>query len=103
MDAIYNVKYLKEFPDGTSYEIVICQGMGLDDDYIVRDPKNMGTYNYHNPNGLGGSMGHFWDDMVPYWYFSNTLGDGLTIVDRLFGNSNAKRGTADYKDKECIE
>lgn len=96
VEALYNVKYLKEFPDGTSYEIVICQPPGENNDYIVKDPINMGTYNYCNPNGVGGYIGHFWKDVVPYWYLSNTLDDNLKWNDRLNGNSMLFQPEPDY-------
>ena len=100
-EAICNVKYLWEFPDGTSYEIVICQPKGRDNDYIVRDPINMGIYNYCNPNieeGFDRYIEHFWFDVLPYWHFSNTLYDDLPWYDRLRGNDTKGEIEADYSD-----
>ena len=55
----------------------------------VTDPKYMGTYNYVNPmawgdvNGitdvpafLGKNVGHFFADVVPYFFGGNVRGDG---------------------------
>ena len=95
-EAAYNVKFLKEFSDGTSYEVVICQPEGYDDDYIVRDPKNAGTYNYCNPDS--GVIGHWWNDVVPYWFFGNSIEDNLKWYERLFGSDFVKSPEPDYTD-----
>lgn len=65
------------------------------DDYIVRDPKNAGTDNYCNPDY--GVIGHWWNDMVPYWFLGNTLDDNLKWYERLFGSNSVKDPEPDYK------
>ncbi len=71
-EAKYNVKFTHKNPDGSSYEVVICfPDKKTKEPYIVTDPYNAGTYNYSNPDGIGGSIGHFIYDMIPYWIWGN--------------------------------
>ena len=110
-DAVYNVKYLRVNEDGSSYEIIICQGPGTDDDYIVdadQYPENAGTYNYYHPGDIWGRICHGWKDVLPYIFQSNTPDDGLTFCDRVFVSGELKTDTlADYvyednSSGECI-
>lgn len=95
-EAIYNVKYLKKLDNGASYEVIICEPSGTD--YIVRDPKNAGTYNYCSPDGLWGTLDHAILDVIPYYLWGNTSDDGLTIIEKIIGNDKEEETVPDNKD-----
>jgi RHS repeat-associated protein len=59
-------------PDGTSGALVIS-------------PVNMGTYNYINPDGFWGMVGHGIFDVVPYYFLGNSLDDPTTMYERIAG------------------
>ena len=54
---------------------------------LVRSSLNGGTYNFFNPKGLVGNVGHFIADMVPYYKFRNSMSDPSFIYERLSGFS----------------
>lgn len=86
-EAIYNKKYVKSYPDGSSSEIVICFPPG-GEPYIVTDPVNAGTYNYSDSTaGFWGTIGHFIYDVAPYWIHGNQETDSGNeyMLYRLFG------------------
>ena len=49
------------------YEVIICF---VDTPYIVRDPNNVGTYNFGT-----NYISHFFYDMIPYWRYGNSPED----------------------------
>ena len=64
-------------------EVIICwnQEAGIGP-YIVTDPVNMGTYNYHP----GSILGHAIEDVVPYYLWGNSPQDTTNIFERIIGN-----------------
>lgn len=64
-------------------EVIICwnkeAGIGP---YIVTDPVNVGTYNYHS----GSILGHAIEDVVPYYLWGNSPQDTTNIFERIIGN-----------------
>ena len=60
---------------------------------LVTNPLNMGTFNYVNPgnwrslSGVMKNIGHFATDMLPYYYFGNTMYDGAWLHERVTGYS----------------
>ena len=64
---------------------------------LVKNPLNMGTFNYINPmkwqgwskslQFVGRNMGHFAADMLPYYYYGNTMNDGSWLHERVTGYS----------------
>ena len=51
---------------------------------IVTDPVNMGTNNKSDPNK--NYVGHFIDDMLPYYLWGNTEDDPTTMLERITGS-----------------
>ena len=67
-----NLKFVS--PDGHSEAVFYPDGT------IVTDPSNMATYNYYSPYELYG-IPHFFNDMLPYYIWRNSLEDPTTIQD----------------------
>lgn len=67
-------------------EVIICWNeseAGPDiGPYIVTDPVNVGTYNYHPGTGLG----HAIEDVLPYYLWGNSPQDTTNIFERIIGN-----------------
>lgn len=54
-------------------EAVFTKDFSEDGSYqLYTDPRYKGTYNYCNPNGFLGYIGHFFADMVPYYLTGNS-------------------------------
>jgi hypothetical protein len=66
-EARSNIKYVKLTSRGSSYEVIIGNHKGRY--YIVKDPVNMGTYNYYDKST---PLKHLWHDVVPYKLWGNT-------------------------------
>ena len=64
-------------PDG--HMEVIFDGDGG----IVTDDANTGTYNFSDPSGS--PLGHFFQDMLPYYFWGNTPSDSTPVINRVFG------------------
>ncbi len=64
---------------------------------VVKDPVNMGTYNYADPEEH--PVQHFFKDMLPYWVLGNSSDDPTTFDERVLGtyggDVNAKREDRD--------
>ena len=77
MEALYNYKFLKDNPDGSSSEVIICVPPGKDSS-LVTDPFNAGTFNYGSPSSDNpmSYVEHFTKDMIPYWLWGNQEVDG---------------------------
>ena len=91
----YNDKYVS--PDG--HKEVVFNENGQ----IVTDPVNQGTYNYSDPNT--DPVGHFINDMVPYYVYGNSPSDPTTMFERITGTytgdvntTKAERTENDRKD-----
>jgi RHS repeat-associated protein len=69
-----NVKYVS--PDGHSEAIFTEHGLP------VTDPVNAPSYNFQDPRSNW--IGHFLDDMVPYYLFGNSPDDPVPWYDRPF-------------------
>lgn len=72
-------RYNKKFVNENGSEIIICvppEETGTAP-YIVSDEVNGGTYNYSDPNWSEPSsiIGHFFNDMIPYYLWGNTPAD----------------------------
>jgi RHS repeat-associated protein len=52
---------------------------------LLKDPTNLGTYNFVAPRGLFGSIGHFFADVLPYWIWGNTPDDPTPAWNRVTG------------------
>lgn len=85
-DEIYNKKYYKEYyrEDGRkgSYEAIYDK-----DGNRVDNPRNIGTRNDSHPDGISGMAGHFFNDMLPYYFHGNTPNDPSPLSRRIFGPS----------------
>ena len=54
-------------------EAVFTKDFSEDGSYqLYTDPRYKGTYNYCNPEGVFGYLGHFFADMVPYYLTGNS-------------------------------
>jgi hypothetical protein len=53
---------------------------------LVTDPVNMGTYNISDPNT--NTIGHFFNDVLPYWVNGNSSDDPTKWYERIFGTYN---------------
>ncbi|MDR2313903.1 MAG: RHS repeat-associated core domain-containing protein [Spirochaetaceae bacterium] len=53
---------------------------------LVTDPVNQGTYNFSDPNTDW--MGHFENDMVPYYKWGNSPDDPTKFWERVLGTYN---------------
>ena len=65
-------------------------------DNLVTDPVNMGSYNKCDPDKS--KIGHFIQDMVPYYLWGNSPDDPTTMMERITGtykyNVNATKAEA---------
>ncbi len=52
---------------------------------LVKNPANIGTYNFIAPRGFWGSIGHFFADVLPYWMWGNTPDDATPFWNRVTG------------------
>ncbi|MBL4602280.1 MAG: hypothetical protein JKY84_06025, partial [Emcibacteraceae bacterium] len=71
-NAQFNKKYIS--PDGR-HEVIFD-----DNDNLVRDPRNMGTFNYNPPDNV---LGHIWNDVVPYFLHGNGPKDTTWAPQRI--------------------
>ena len=78
--ALGNVK--RVFSDGR--EAIYSAGE------LVTSALNGGTYNFINPTSNLGKFGHTIVDVLPYWYFRNSINDPSHIYERLTGYSVLK-------------
>ena len=75
-EAVYNKKFVKLNPDGSSSEAIICFPPS-GNPYLVDDYLNGGTFNFYNPGGwFNGNIPHFLFDMMPYYMYGNQREDG---------------------------
>ncbi len=62
----------------------------------ITDPVNQGTYNRADPNS--DPIGHFFQDMVPYYMWGNSEDDPTNVLERITGtfqgNVNASKQEA---------
>jgi len=70
-----NEKFIS--PDGHSENVYRNQE-------LVKDPANLGTYNFIAPRGFG-NIGHFFADVLPYWIWGNTPDDTTPFWNRVTG------------------
>jgi hypothetical protein len=47
----------------------------------VTDPRDIGTYNYYNPNENG--LGHIFVDIVPWIFWGNSEDDTTDFIERI--------------------
>ncbi len=71
-NAQFNDKYVS--PDG-HHEVIFDHNGNL-----VKDPRNMGTFNYTSPQH---NIEHFWDDVLPYYLYGNSSKDNTSMAQRL--------------------
>jgi protein tyrosine phosphatase len=72
----YNEKFIS--PDGHSENAYRNHA-------LVKDPANLGTYNFIAPRGFLGNIGHFFEDVLPYWVWGNTPDDATPFWNRVTG------------------
>ena len=70
-----NVKYVS--PDG--HREVIFDEKGK----IVLDSRDVGTYNFSPSGTIGGSIGHFFADMLPWIIFGNDDDDPGLLANEI--------------------
>jgi RHS repeat-associated protein/MYXO-CTERM domain-containing protein len=51
------------------------------DGQLVTDPANLGTYNFTGPDN---PLGHWWDDVLPYWWWGNSPDDPVWFPNRIY-------------------
>ena len=51
---------------------------------LVKDPVNRGTFNRRHPEN--DPIGHFVEDVLPYWLWGNSPDDPTTFQERVTGN-----------------
>ncbi len=70
-----HVKYVS--PDG-------CREVIFNGNKLVTAPEDMGTYNFCSPSkGLLGKIGHFVEDMLPWYLYGNAPDDTTCLHDRV--------------------
>ena len=82
-----NNKYTKRDKYGGSYELIYDSNGNL-----VTDEVNKGTYNFVDPKGIKGKLGHAVKDVIPYIIYGNSENDPSTPSERLMGTINAPFG-----------
>lgn len=50
---------------------------------IINTDEDMGTYNFASPKD--NPVGHFFADVLPYWFWGNNENDKTSLWHRLFG------------------
>ncbi|MGD9210902.1 MAG: RHS repeat-associated core domain-containing protein [Desulfobacteraceae bacterium] len=85
----WNKKFVS--PDGHSEVVFNREGR------LVTDPVNRGTYNFANPKT--NPIGHFFTDMLPYYFWGNSPDDPTSFNHRIFGTYNG--WTDQYYKSEC--
>ena len=75
-DGVKNSKWVS--PDG--HREVVFTGKG-ENQHITTDPRDVGTYNFANPNK--NPIGHTVFDVIPYVLIGNSANDNSSFVDRL--------------------
>ena len=63
---------------------------------IVLDPVNRGTYNFEDP--LSNPIGHFFEDVLPYYLWGNSEDDPTTFWERL---TASYKGEIPKTEKQC--
>lgn len=67
-------------PDGLN-EVVFRPNGSLES-----DPRNIGTFNFEPPTN---DLGHFYDDVLPYYWSGNGSSDNTSLGDRLYKTIDA--------------
>jgi RHS repeat-associated protein len=78
-----NKKYVG--PDGS-------EGIYDEDGNLVDDPVNGGTYNFVNPGGFWGDLGHVVVDVLPYYVAGNAPDDPTTFFERVAAGYSGDTG-----------
>ena len=110
LDDYHEMGYAYDYDPSKNVKIVSLDGKKEDIYNIetkkrITDSVNLGTDNFSNPKSF---IGHFFNDMVPYYLWGNSESDPTTIGERIThsytGNVSAtKQEAAEYRKHQLEE